>query len=961
MPSHTMRMGLQSSNRVSPSIGLLKNVESLARVELSVVQEGYGAIGLVRTMADKFKERTFESIKSQQQKADYKAILAELQEEASQARDVAERSDADVGSARTAGSDTDNEWSEDLEAWFGVMNHPSDFVRDFCRAVVSSDLALYHGTFERWITSLAEPRARAKRPWKPAPVAGRSRKVKRQEAYRSLQALWSSRRSRACNSALDASWSDTGVSHHSNDELATFWRGVFEAEDSGEPRPGPAEPTLSELIKPITMPELVRVIGKMSVSAPGPDRVSLKRLRSEDRSVLAAALNSVLYFGEAPASFLSSRTTLIPKSKIPASAGDYRPISVTSIVCRLYHKLLSRRVELALRLHHSQRAFRAVDGVAANLTVLDCVISDSKTNRRDVNIGFVDLRKAFDSVSHASLLAELGNVGFPPILLRYLKHYYAHGTTSIGRHSMGIRRGVRQGDPLSPVLFNTLVDRALSDSRRVDAGYVLNGEVIRSLAFADDVVLIASTKRGLEDSCKAFLDRMRAFGPIANPAKCATLATVTDGKRKTFYVDPTPFLTVAGAVVPALNVHETYRYLGVMVGATASAERHTLGAELDGLLGNLKQAPLKPAQKVYTVIHHVCPRLMHRLVLGKFSREKLHRIDRKIRKFLRELLNFPKDTPLAYFYAEADSGGIGIPCFTTLVPRLALSRFESLAKLEEPDVAAAVQSSAFEGKLDGIRRKVCEQVLTKPAERRYWEEELYRRLDGASLRSYPSAPGAQAWVNDGSQLRGRRYIGALQVRGNLCHTPVRLSRGRPGAVIDKFCKKVNCTGGLNCLSHVIQSCGSTHRLRVKRHDRVADLVSEELEGRGYKVTREPRIAFEGTCRKPDIVATKGDVSHCIDVHVCGDARGMTMGNLSVPYEEKVTKYSKPEIIRGIKAVTGASLVEFAAVIVSWRGVVCERSMAYLRGLGAGKRLAKVLSVVVCEASYGCRVAYSHTA
>ena len=207
---------------------------------------------------------------------------------------------------------------------------------------------------------------------------------------------------------------------------------------------------------------------------------------------------------------------------------------------------------------------------------------------------------------------------------------------------MGIRRGVRQGDPLSPVLFNTLVDRALSGSRRVDAGYMLNGEVISSLAFADDVVLIASTKRGLEDSSKAFLDRMLAFGPVANPAKCATLATVTDGKRKTFYVDPVPFLTVEGAVVHALSVQETYRYLGVMVGATAAAERHTLGQELEGLLENLKQAPLKPAQKVYTVIHHVCPKLMHRLVLGKFSREKLNRIDRKIRKFLRNFSTFQR-------------------------------------------------------------------------------------------------------------------------------------------------------------------------------------------------------------------------------------------------------------------------------------------------------------------------------
>ena len=251
-------------------------------MELSVVREGFGAIGLVRTVADRFKERTFESIKKQRQNAEYRAIYAELREEAAQlASAVAEQRDAVVDTARTAGSDTDDEWKDDLETWFDVMNHPSDFVRDFCRAIASSDIELYHGTFARWITSLAEPRVRAKRPWKPVPVAGRSRKHKRREAYRSLQALWSSRRSRACNSALDASWSDTGVSHHTNDELVTFWRSVFEAEDSGVPRPGPAEPTLSELIKPITMPELVRVMGKMRVSAPGPDRVSLKRLRSE--------------------------------------------------------------------------------------------------------------------------------------------------------------------------------------------------------------------------------------------------------------------------------------------------------------------------------------------------------------------------------------------------------------------------------------------------------------------------------------------------------------------------------------------------------------------------------------------------------------------------------------------------------------------------------------------------------
>ena len=72
---------------------------SLARVELSVTLERYGAIGLVRTVADRFKERTFESIKNQRQSAGYKAVLAELREETAQAKAVAEQREAAVGNA----------------------------------------------------------------------------------------------------------------------------------------------------------------------------------------------------------------------------------------------------------------------------------------------------------------------------------------------------------------------------------------------------------------------------------------------------------------------------------------------------------------------------------------------------------------------------------------------------------------------------------------------------------------------------------------------------------------------------------------------------------------------------------------------------------------------------------------------------------------------------------------------
>ena len=200
-------------------------------------------------------------------------------------------------------------------------------------------------------------------------------------------------------------------------------------------------------------------------------------------------------------------------------------------------------------------------------------------------------------------------------------------------------------------------------------------------------------------------------------------------------------------------------------------------AELEDLLENLRKSPLKPAQKVYTVIHHVCPRLQHRLVLGKISKEKLHRIDRKIRFYLRKLLNFPGDSPNSYFHAVSADGGMGIPSFKTRVPRLALSRLTSLSAINEPDVQAILKEPEFDERCTALRKMACADTLEKSGEREHWRAELSATLDGKGLQSTPSAGYAQNWVNDGSQVKGRRYIGALQTRGNLCHTPVRLSRG----------------------------------------------------------------------------------------------------------------------------------------------------------------------------------------
>ena len=176
-----------------------------------------------------------------------------------------------------------------------------------------------------------------------------------------------------------------------------------------------------------------------------------------------------------------------------------------------------------------------------------------------------------------------------------------------------------------------------------------------------------------------------------------------------------------------------------------------------------------------------------------------------------------------------------------------------------------------------------------------------------------------------------------------------------------LCSKARCTGeGLICLPHIVQVCGATHGLRVKRHDRVAEFVAKELEKKGFTVLREPRIPFRESVRKPDLLAYKGDQAWCMDVHICGDGRS-GHADLSVPYAEKVKKYSLPELTLGMRRLSGATRVAFGAIVVSWRGCVSQQSMDLLRGLGLRKSLGKTLSLIAVEVSFAARVAYQYSA
>ena len=221
------------------------------------------------------------------------------------------------------------------------------------------------------------------------------------------------------------------------------------------------------------------------------------------------------------------------------------------------------------------------------------------------------------------------------------------------------------------------------------------GYDITKALFADDGVTVAATKIG---SIKNTLLAVRELGKCGlrmNPKKCATLAIRKNGKLKKSFVDPEPYLTIDGKVVPGMKERETYKYLGLKIGAYRYDLRDvtkTLVVQLD----KLDKASLKPQQRLHALKVNVIGGLLHSLVLVHISKKTLLNIDRTIRRYVRKWLHLQSDTPTAIFHANSADGGLSIPSMVTRILRLRRSRIVKMTQSDDPLIKILVSSGTGE-------------------------------------------------------------------------------------------------------------------------------------------------------------------------------------------------------------------------------------------------------------------------
>ena len=235
-----------------------------------------------------------------------------------------------------------------------------------------------------------------------------------------------------------------------------------------------------------------------------------------------------------PLSLNTSVTSLIYKDKgALTDIANYRPISLINTDIKILSKALTNRLKpmMASVIHKSQSAVssRQID---YTMHMLRDLIDLANDEDMEAAFLFLDQEKAFDRVDHEFLYQTLKTFGIGDNFITWLKQIYKNAVTRIKVNgfltdNISLKRGVRQGDPLSFLLYLFNIELLALELRQNQniVGFRVGGEKIVSLHYADDTTICITQNRCFKEVIKDISLFEQATGAKVNFGKSKGLWT----------------------------------------------------------------------------------------------------------------------------------------------------------------------------------------------------------------------------------------------------------------------------------------------------------------------------------------------------------------------------------------------------------------------------------------------------
>lgn len=276
--------------------------------------------------------------------------------------------------------------------------------------------------------------------------------------------------------------------------------------------------------------------------------------------------NKIFLTGEYPESWCTGVIVPIYKNKGDIdSPNNYRGITLTNVLAKIFSHVLLNRINKWSEKHEKincnqfgfQKAKSTIDCIFIFNSIISKVLNEDSGSKK-LYCTFIDYEKAFDKVDRYLLWFKLLHEDISPRMLKILKSMYKTVKSCIKYNNklsnyINSDLGVKQGDPLSPILFMFFINDIVSCVNTDTDMFSIDDIYVFMLLYADDAVVFAKSAESLQNILNNIQDYCNTWNLTINTSKTKVMVFEKGRHSK-------PVIYLNGI---ELEVVTSFKYLGV--------------------------------------------------------------------------------------------------------------------------------------------------------------------------------------------------------------------------------------------------------------------------------------------------------------------------------------------------------------------------------------------------------------